>query len=152
VSKIGEKLVPALTVFQTPPEAATTYQVDLSRGSTAMSPTRPDETAGPIERSSSPANVPELNGSLVSGLSCAKARAGVARSGKARTRSRDRMVSSSAKRAAEATSPVRSGNVAGRGSYQRLARRSLAKERVRSRASEEEKEERRRRCGRVPTA
>ena len=42
-------------VFQTPPEAATTYQVLRFTGSTAISPTRPDITAGPIPRRLNPA-------------------------------------------------------------------------------------------------
>ena len=36
------QVVPELVVFQTPPEAATTYQVLCLSGSTVMSPTRPD--------------------------------------------------------------------------------------------------------------
>ncbi len=42
-------------VFQTPPEAAATYQVLGLTGSTAMSFTRPDINAGPIPRSFNPA-------------------------------------------------------------------------------------------------
>jgi hypothetical protein len=53
-----------LVVFQMPPLAAATYQVEASRGSTAMSITRPEVMAGPIERSSSPAKVSAENGSL----------------------------------------------------------------------------------------
>ncbi|MGA9925809.1 MAG: hypothetical protein WBQ29_20615 [Isosphaeraceae bacterium] len=40
--------MPEFVVFQTPPEAAATYQVLCFTGSTAMSPTRPDIKAGPI--------------------------------------------------------------------------------------------------------
>src|SRR5258708_8383422 len=54
LSKIGVKLVPPLTVFHTPPAAAPMYQTFLLVGSTAMSATRPEVSAGPIERSFSP--------------------------------------------------------------------------------------------------
>src|SRR3954466_164352 len=47
--------MPALVVFQTPLEAAATYQVVGVRGSTAMSMTRPPTTAGPMLRNSRPA-------------------------------------------------------------------------------------------------
>src|SRR6185503_4434415 len=53
-SKTGVKLMPALVVFQTPPAALATYQIFLSVGWTAMSATRPDVRAGPIERNVSP--------------------------------------------------------------------------------------------------
>src|SRR6185503_2466392 len=53
-SNTGVKDVPAFVVFHTPPAAAATYQIALSVGWTAMSATRPDVKAGPIERSLSP--------------------------------------------------------------------------------------------------
>ena len=56
-SKIGVQVVPALVVFHTPPEPTATYQVARFSGWMAMSATRPDISAGPIPRSSSPANV-----------------------------------------------------------------------------------------------
>src|SRR5215212_10027391 len=56
-SKIGANVVPAFVVFQTPPDAAATYHVRESRGSTAMSMMRPDTRAGPIPRASSPEKV-----------------------------------------------------------------------------------------------
>src|SRR5436309_13256559 len=56
-SKTGAQVVPALTVFQTPPEAAATYQVVGVRGSTATSTIRPPTTAGPMLRNSRPAKV-----------------------------------------------------------------------------------------------
>src|SRR5256885_11601192 len=57
LSKIGAKLVPAFVVFQTPPPAVAMYQTRASRGSTARSTMRPEVSAGPIGRSSRPANV-----------------------------------------------------------------------------------------------
>jgi hypothetical protein len=54
-SKIGVQVVPAFTVFQTPPEAAATYQVSGLRESTAISPTRPEVSAGPRLRKGSEA-------------------------------------------------------------------------------------------------
>jgi hypothetical protein len=65
-SKIGVNDVPAFVVFHTPPYADATYHTVLSRGSTARSTTRPDVTAGPMERNLSPPNV-EAD-SLPSGL------------------------------------------------------------------------------------
>jgi hypothetical protein len=56
-SKIGVHDVPAFVVFHTPPYAEATYHRLWSRGSTARSVMRPEDTAGPIERNSSPANV-----------------------------------------------------------------------------------------------
>src|ERR1051326_2079437 len=53
-SKTGEKLSPAFTLFHTPPAAVATYQIRLSVGWTAMSATRPEVSAGPIERNWSP--------------------------------------------------------------------------------------------------
>src|SRR5437763_13047802 len=53
-SKTGVKDVPALVVFHTPPAAEATYQTALSLGLTAMSATRPEVSAGPIERSLRP--------------------------------------------------------------------------------------------------
>src|SRR5262245_4493567 len=61
-SKTGVQVVPALVVFHTPPEAAVTKYSLGSSGRTAMSLIRPEETAGPIERSSRPAKRPALNG------------------------------------------------------------------------------------------
>ena len=46
-----------MTVFQTPPEAAATYQVVGVRGSTARSTMRPPTAAGPMLRNSRPAKV-----------------------------------------------------------------------------------------------
>ena len=43
---------------QTPPDATATYQILGSVGWTAMSPTRPDVSAGPIERNRRPPNGP----------------------------------------------------------------------------------------------
>src|SRR6185503_355320 len=40
--KTGEKVMPALVVFHTPPEATPMYQVCLSSGCTAMTLMRPD--------------------------------------------------------------------------------------------------------------
>src|SRR5215213_5427781 len=57
-SKIGVKESPPSTDFQTPPAAAPTYQVRLLEGSIATSDTRPDVSAGPMERSLSPARDP----------------------------------------------------------------------------------------------
>src|ERR1041384_5996709 len=48
--KIGVHVVPALTVFHTPPAATATYQSFLFFGCTATSRMRPDSMAGPIER------------------------------------------------------------------------------------------------------
>jgi len=62
LSKIGVQVVPALVVFQTPPDATATYQVLGSSGWMAMSAIRPDISAGPMLRSSSPENVFALNG------------------------------------------------------------------------------------------
>ena len=56
------KPVPALVVFQTPPEAEATYQVFGCFGSTATSEMRPEVRAGPMLRSASPAKVPALIG------------------------------------------------------------------------------------------
>src|SRR5688572_15290815 len=49
------QVVPALLVFQTPPEPAATYQVLRSRGCTAISEIRPLMRAGPMLRSLSAA-------------------------------------------------------------------------------------------------
>ena len=49
-------MVPAFTVFQTPPEPTATYQVLGSVGSIAMSAIRPDMSAGPMARSFRPSN------------------------------------------------------------------------------------------------
>ena len=50
-------MVPAFTVFQTPPEPTATYHVLGSVGSIAMSAMRPDMSAGPMARSFRPSNV-----------------------------------------------------------------------------------------------
>src|SRR6478672_6474879 len=60
-SKIGEKERPPFVDFQTPPAAAPTYHVRLSAGSIAISATRPDVSAGPIERSVRPDSKPVVN-------------------------------------------------------------------------------------------
>src|ERR1051325_1972196 len=49
-SKIGVKETPRLTVFQTPPNAAATYQTLVLLGSIFTSATRPVTRPGPIER------------------------------------------------------------------------------------------------------
>src|SRR5512146_968351 len=49
-SKMGVSTAPLLVVFQTPPCAAPTYQIDVFFSYTAMSAIRPDMMAGPIER------------------------------------------------------------------------------------------------------
>src|SRR5260221_10706337 len=54
---MGLKVVPALVVFQTPPEAVAMYHTRLSVGSTARSMMRPEIMAGPIWRNSRPAKV-----------------------------------------------------------------------------------------------
>src|SRR5689334_11430601 len=56
LSNTGVQVVPALVVFHTPPDATATYHVFLSRGCTAMSATRPEVSAGPIERNRNPLN------------------------------------------------------------------------------------------------
>src|SRR6056297_90962 len=67
-SKIGFQVVPELTVFQTPPEPTATYQTLGLSGCNAMSAMRPDMNAGPMVRSSSPANVLSVS------ASCAESR------------------------------------------------------------------------------
>ena len=57
MSKSGVQVVPAFTVFHTPPEPTATYQVLGSVGSIAMSAMRPDMSAGPMARSFRPSNV-----------------------------------------------------------------------------------------------
>lgn len=57
--------MPAFTVFQTPPEATATKYFDRSAGSTAKAITRPEVTAGPIERNLRPENTPAPIGSGV---------------------------------------------------------------------------------------
>ena len=57
-SNTGLQVVPAFTVFQTPPEWTATYQVFRSETGIATSPIRPDGAAGPRFRSRSPANSP----------------------------------------------------------------------------------------------
>src|SRR3990172_645723 len=58
LSKMGLHVVPALVVFQTPPDATATYQVFGSVGWTAMSLIRPDVNAGPIARNRNPPSAP----------------------------------------------------------------------------------------------
>src|SRR5438046_4921606 len=53
-SNTGVNDVPALIVFHTPPAADATYQTVLSIGLTAMSATRPEVRAGPMERNFRP--------------------------------------------------------------------------------------------------
>jgi hypothetical protein len=59
-SKIGLKVTPEFSVFQTPPEAAAAYQVDVSAGSTTKSEILPDIRAGPIFRKRRGETTPEL--------------------------------------------------------------------------------------------
>ena len=54
-SKTGVQVVPAFSVFHTPPEPTATYQVCRLRGWMAMSLMRPDMMAGPMLRKASPA-------------------------------------------------------------------------------------------------
>ena len=56
--KIGVNVVPALVVFQTPPDATPMYQVCLSSGCTATTLMRPDISAGPTARSLKSLKVP----------------------------------------------------------------------------------------------
>src|ERR1044071_6215448 len=70
-SNTGVHVVPALTVFQTPPEWTATYQVLLLESGTATSPILPEGAAGPMLRSRSPANTEERRRSVVSGAACA---------------------------------------------------------------------------------
>src|SRR5262249_14922984 len=56
-SKTGVQVVPALTVFQTPPEATAMKYLARSFGSTAKAITRPEVIAGPMERKRRPAKV-----------------------------------------------------------------------------------------------
>src|SRR6476619_3931413 len=66
-SKIGENEMPPLVDFHTPPADAPTYHVLLSEGSIATSDTRPDVSAGPMERSLRPASKPVVNFELSGG-------------------------------------------------------------------------------------
>src|ERR1041384_5886708 len=70
-SNTGEKLRPAFTLFQTPPAAVATYQIRLSVGWTAMSATRPEVSAGPIERNSRPFAMAANELESAAGLVCA---------------------------------------------------------------------------------
>src|SRR5260221_6700629 len=70
-SKTGEKLVPAFSVFQTPPEAAARNQRCGLVGSTAMSTIRPDVRAGPIDRRARPDQVSLDQPPFFSGFSSA---------------------------------------------------------------------------------
>ncbi|MEO8578388.1 MAG: hypothetical protein ABI556_16880, partial [Gemmatimonadales bacterium] len=79
--------MPPFVDFHTPPEDAPTYHVRLSDGSMATSDTRPDVSAGPIERSLSPDRRPVVNfelsggaaGSLFAVFDCAPATADAGR-------------------------------------------------------------------------
>ncbi len=77
MSKIGRHVVPAFVVFQTLPDAAATYQVLETTGSTAMSMMRPDISAGPMLRHLRPDSRPESSfgaaSSCSSSSSCAMA-------------------------------------------------------------------------------
>ena len=55
--------MPEFTVFQTPPDATATKYFALSVGSTANAITRPDVTAGPIDRNLKPPKTCGPNGS-----------------------------------------------------------------------------------------
>src|SRR5687768_6972451 len=57
LSKTGVQVVPAFTVFHTPPEAAPTKYFAGYFGSTAKPLTRPDVNAGPMDRKRNPLNV-----------------------------------------------------------------------------------------------
>src|SRR5262245_37039830 len=63
--KTGVKVVPALVVFQTPPDATPMYQVCLSSGCTAIELMRPDINAGPMARSRRSLKVADVQGSLL---------------------------------------------------------------------------------------
>src|SRR6476619_5863636 len=62
--------MPPFVDFHTPPAAAPTYHVRLSAGSIAMSATRPDVSAGPIERSARPDSKPVVNLLLSGAAGC----------------------------------------------------------------------------------
>jgi hypothetical protein len=51
---MGVQVVPAFSVFQTPPDPAATYQTALRVGWITMSLIRPDMMAGPMLRNASP--------------------------------------------------------------------------------------------------
>ena len=53
-SKIGVHVVPAFSVFQTPPDPTATYHVARRFGCMTMSLMRPDMRAGPMLRNSRP--------------------------------------------------------------------------------------------------
>src|ERR1041385_2003620 len=80
-SKTGEKLSPAFTLFHTPPAAVATYQIRLSVGWTAMSATRPEVSAGPIERNWSPEAMAANGLESAAGLVCAAGGTGGAGAG-----------------------------------------------------------------------
>ncbi len=75
--------MPLLVVFQTPPAAVPTYQVDLSVGWTAMSAIRPLVRAGPIDRSLRPETTDE---SLTESVGVCAAETVVARARRASVR------------------------------------------------------------------
>ena len=76
-SKTGVHVVPALTVFHTPPLPTPTYQTLLSVGWMTMSAMRPDMKAGPTLRISSPLNVASLKPGSGFSSSCAQAETGI---------------------------------------------------------------------------
>src|SRR5262249_50735625 len=57
------QVVPELTVFHTPPDATAMKYLEWSFGSTAKPFTRPEVTAGPIERKRRPEKVGDESGS-----------------------------------------------------------------------------------------
>src|SRR5450759_3915208 len=69
LSKTGTHVVPAFSVFHTPPEATAANHRRPSVKSTARSAIRPDAIAGPIGRSSKPIHVPEAYGPFSTGFS-----------------------------------------------------------------------------------
>src|SRR5260221_12132722 len=69
---MGAQVVPALVVFQTPPDADARYQVAGSSGCTARSAMRPEMAAGPMPRKERPLNVSGLR-RVFGSLSAARA-------------------------------------------------------------------------------
>src|SRR5512147_1729955 len=53
---MGDQVVPAFTVFHTPPECTATYHTLRLPGWMAISPIRPEVIAGPMERNRRPPN------------------------------------------------------------------------------------------------
>ena len=58
---MGFQVMPAFSVFHTPPDPTATYQVLASSGCTAMSAIRPDIRAGPMLRNSRAEKVDEVS-------------------------------------------------------------------------------------------